>query len=303
MIFRFLLFLLLAGLAGGFWWYNYSEKANKPLQTLLVELEREKVDAVEIQLPEKAAFLLKKTADTWVGTQGNASFRVKEEVVDSLLIPISNIQTERMLGDEEKADVKTKPIKVAYFQKGALLEAFELRRIRDEKGWYTLFRFSDRPELYKLSADIWPFFDQPVKEYRYFEFVDLKPESVLELGLSPQPQAVFSLQKDSTGWHSKDIPAAWIPAWLERLQGLQGEEHADYFDPVAGSGLLSFSVDLRLEGEEEPLRIFVYRDTLGASEFILHCSQYPDHFFQSDSSGLYQLIVPEIFRDSSLILE
>ncbi|MCB0706826.1 MAG: hypothetical protein KDC34_16030 [Saprospiraceae bacterium] len=297
MLFRFLLLVLVCAIAGTFWWYRYAEKGDTPTESPLVSIQPDQVDAIEIRRSDSAnPLLIKKTGNNWLGTLATSSYLLRPEVVDSLLIPISRIHTVGLTNKKEFEAKESNWVQVSYYAAGVLLESFSIFNYPKEHSEKSFFQFKDKKELYELDSNIWPFYNRSFDAYRFFEFTDFDPNAVREIGISLEPYQIYSLEMDSMGWKSKELETDWVGSWLEQISGLNGMHHADHFDPIAGSGDLNCSLDIRLAGRVAPIQIYIYRDTTGIQEFVLNCSQFPSHFFWSDSSGLYSKLVPARLR-------
>lgn len=300
MAFRFILLALIIGITALCWKYFDAHNADTPFQVDLVTLDQDTIDAIEIRHKLSAdTLLIKREGTQWVGTLGTNSFFVRKELVDSLLTPIKQISSKGLFEPPASISMAKQSIDLRFFSSGQELVAFSLSEFPAE---HTLLQFKGKSEVFEVDEHIWPYYDRPISNYRVDDFIEFSSTEVTALGFSFEPNTIFTLRKDSLGWTGLETESDWVGSWLKGIENLDGKAFADQFDPIASSGLLYCSIDLRFDESETPLQIFIYRDTSGVSDFVLNSSQYPTHFFWSDSTGLFQQLVPAAFRESEILI-
>ena len=304
----FLLFIL--GMVIVFLLYKRDQKPpDHSLETTLMAIDTNLVSLISIRhrSHDGRDLLIKRVEEDWIATIGNLSFKARKSIADSLLLPLTAINSLQLvpiskdrhttLGftDRHKIEVNLTTV-------DGQMESFILGKsvpAADTIPDQTYFKLGGQDQVYLVEGLLRPFFDRHFSTYRSKDFLSFEPEQIMEIGLSAGPEDILVFQKDSTGWHRQDgnqIDGEEINSWLETVSKTKGELFFDSFDQFHSSEDLVYALHLQQANTEEPLRVFVYRDSTAQRPFIFHSSQYPENDFVSDSANLYRNLIEPVLQ-------
>jgi hypothetical protein len=302
----FLILLCIYGLTQFF-----SGKRESSFKAELIEVDTADVTSISIDPKgEVEEFTLKREGNQWIVTNGAVSVQATSNPVNSLLDNLTLIRTNRIAAkspdkwsEYEVAEGEGTRVKV--YRQDELLEDFIIGRFsfdQQARSGTSYIRLAGQEEVYAVDGFQMLSFNQGMTAYRNRTLLKLKPEmKIAELDYHT-PDSTYRFYRQNEQWTRNGTAAldsAAVATYLNALRNLSGEHFADDFDELKAGDYALKSIVLRGDNIEEPLRIDAYRDTTRERPFVLHSSQYPEVFFESDTSGLYKRVFgpPESFLE------
>lgn len=272
-------------------------------ETVLIRVDTSVVDAIKISTPlEDDPMVFVKTASSWIVSKGNTSVKAMEVPMNHLLGEISQISVSQIISDRSASWVdfgvgQDQGVRIEIFSDQEKLEDFVLGSVKTEDGNNSLesyIRLFDQKEIYAVKDKQLVYCTLPLDDYRQkkliqwpatFEITSIKLQYV---------DTLFQFSYQNNTWMEKEnllfLDSIGVPHYIKELKSISGGKFADDFDETAKEDLFYQSLTFSSSNGMEPLIINCYRDSTRENSFILHSCVYPDSWFESDSTGIFEKV-------------
>ena len=241
--------------------------------------------------------LLRRENEHWTVSKHNKTVPAARETVRELLSSLQVIKASHIAAkssdkweEYEVGDDKASHLSVysgnkvlTDFYVGKFLVNQEARQIT------SFFRLNDREEVFAVEGMAGMVFGQGFDSYRDKRLLDLDLNSIDQLKFEGD-QHFMAAEKEGE-WlldGSERIDSNKIQGFLINLLSMSGEAFANDFNPDAGQAKLLKKLTISGSNMPEPVVVRCWQDTTVSKPFIIQSSQFPESFFVSDSSRLFQ---------------
>lgn len=274
----------------------FSGRPERTFSSELVQVDTSMVDKIELYpKPEQGEqpLILQRTDGSWTVTNGKISAPATNNAVTGILGQLSLTKAKRVVA---KATDKWKDyevdeahgIRVKAYTGDIVLADFMVGRFNfnpQTRQAISYLRLSDEEEVYAVDGFLSMTFGQDINAFRNKQILKLEgDEEVSSLQLQTG-EGEIQFQKSGTTWMTDNTPvdSTAMASYLSGLRFVAGNTFVDDFMPAG-----KIAHTLRIVAGTEPVTIRAYPSTGGDPDFVIQSSQYPDAFFASDSSGIYQ---------------
>jgi len=300
----FFALLVLGGTGYVLYWF-FSGNPPQPFSAPLLQVDTAKVTSLLIEQNNgTTAFSFLRQAEGWILSSEQTNSKAATAVVQTLLSAWNGAPTQAVVG-KDRAAWKTfgvdaaQGVRVRLYQADQLLEDFVVGNADTDSQTQaprSYLRLSGATEVYAVQGEFAAFFHQDFSTLRNATLLQLEPTAViiaLELKLS---DTTLQLQQTPTGWKMDTLrlDSAAVHRYLQQLHQVRGTTFADDFDEVHGSKYRHQTLTIKVKNREEPFVLTCYRDSLRQPPFVLHSSQNPETFFESDSMGIYRVVFEKV---------
>ncbi|SHI64333.1 DUF4340 domain-containing protein [Pseudozobellia thermophila] len=270
----------------------------------IIELDTAAIDKLSIYPPARTSeepIHISRSQNGWEVSRGTIRSKANQTLVKSALGQLQDIKAQRLVAKTEdkwasyeltdslarKLEIQDKDggTSTVYFGKTSYDQPATPQYGPASTTGSTYFRINDRPETYTLKNQIASAFNRTFNTWRNSEFIKLKEEDIKEVKFERAGEEAFSLLKKDSTWTLSGLQAdsTKVARYLNTLRNQSSSRFADDFEP-----------------KEEALRTLTVRgasmDDLvvkayagdSENEFLLHSSQHPETYIESDSTGLYK---------------
>ncbi len=270
----------------------------------LIELDTSRISSIMIQPrePESPEILLKREETGWIVSNSALNTRATPASVTGLLTSIQLIRTQRVAA---KSPDKWRDFEVEDGM-GTRIRVFEGDQ---KKADFMVGRFSFNPqtqsgvsyirlegsdEVYAIEGFQLLSIGQGLDAYRDKTLLRLNSDMQVEELSFEYPDSAFAIRRGEKGWllnGAMALDSARVEDYINFLRNVSGSTFADDFDETTAASLPRQTIRLKGPNIDPPFVIQVYRDTTRERPFVIHSSQNPSAWFDSDSTGVYLRLV------------
>lgn len=296
--------LILAGAGYGLF-QLFSSKKEAIFQANLIAVDTAMVSSVLLSNnPHSGTDLsfLRENED-WIISNEQIHIKVSATIMQELLKMVTAVKTNEVVAKDRKSWKiygvdELQGVRIRLYNEKKLLEDFVVGKSDTNPQTQeplSYLRLTGEDEVYVVMGNIAAVFGQNFTDARSRLILQLAPSVEITELKYQLPDTTWHFIQTSEGWKSGDLLLDSIPIirYLQQLRHISGDVFADDFDEVQGSKHLYQTLTIQGKNIEEPLVITCYRDTTLQMQFIIHSSQNPEAFFESDSTGIYK----KIFRN------
>ncbi len=244
-------------------------------------------------------FTLVRENKKWLITYHTRTVAALPKMVDKLLTPLQSVPTQDPISTktadwEEYGLEEATAIRVQIYEQEVLLEDFWVSPLTEKDSLgvpKTFVRLDGQEEVFRVDGKLSQVFQMPFHQFRDATVLQLDRSlefKTLEYFLKPDSSLYFAKARH---WQNDTLAASLdsvaLQSFLATLQPVRSTDFADRFDETQATE--AFHRALELGTVTAPIRIECYQDSTWRLPFVLHSSQNPDTYFESDSTGLYQL--------------
>lgn len=277
--------------------HYFSTREKPPLQTELIVLDTSQVSAIHLHLPQQADthIRLQREQTGWIASNGRRHVRALQPPIDALLNTLQRVSTMDVLATrpEQWAEYgleEEQATRVSIFVEHHLQRDFLVNSSGSEDGLAWL-RFVGEAEVYAVIDLQVALLQRPFRAYRPTTLLSVADQAKIERFEYILPDTVLAFGRRGAGWQlndSLDLDPARVNRYLQGLRNVQGEHFADDFDDKDAADLRLHSLLLQVAGQDQPLLINVYLDSMRQLPYVLHSNQNPSAWFGADSLLVYQ---------------
>lgn len=153
----------------------------------------------------------------------------------------------------------------------------------------SFFRLKKGQEIYAVEGMAGMMLSQGFSSYRNKDLLKLDHYAVGQL--SYEGDATYEAKWTGEQWllnGTIPLDSNKVRNFLLNLRSMSGEEFVDGFDPEANSEKLLKKLTISGSNMAEPVIVRCWQDTTLAKPFVIQSSQFPESFFESDSSRLFK---------------
>lgn len=310
---RRLFFLGLLAISGFLLYQTLWRNATSQIQAFPMPVMEGPLDSVQTILvdfilgEEEQHLLFRQEGGRWLVSNGALSAPAENNAMQHLIEVLTQLQIDSLLSESERDQTRyrvtpAQAYRVQFRSDTRVLTTFLLSKPyqgaeKEEPGVF--LRYQNAQEIFAVRAPSqWPL-SFSFQQFRAKFFAGVSGEEVDQIYWCPGQDTLLLEAQDSL-WLLDEKPLDWVDAYLLSLEKLEGGQFNDRFNPVASSHLRHQFVEFHADGIFPVLRVDCYYDSVQVPPFILHSSQQPDVFFQSDSAGLYQLLFQPFAQLDSL---
>jgi len=309
---RRLFFLGLLAISGYFLYQTLWRNATEQVQAFPIPVMDWPLDSVQtihldfISAEEEQHLLFRREGNRWLVSNGALSAPAEITAMQQLIDLLEQLQLDSLLSESRREQDRyrvtpERAYRVQFRSDARVLTTFFLSQPYQgvEKEEPDVFlRYEKAKEIFAVrEPPQWPLM-LSFQQFRA-KFGGLTAGEVDQVYWC-RGQDTTLLQWQDTTWLLGETQLDWMDSYLSNLEDLKGVGFDDRFNPVASGHLLSQFLEFHAGGTFPLLRVDCYFDSVRVPPFILHSSQQPDVFFQSDSAGLYRLLFQPFVQLDSL---
>lgn len=285
---------------------NYLKKnSSTTFNPEVIQLDTSAIVKLTIYPPAEKAedpIYISRSKNGWEVSQGNIKSKANQTLIKSALGQLQDIKAQRLVAKTadkwatyeltdslaRKLEIQEKDggkINTVYFGKTSYEQGASSQYGGASMKGYTYFRTNDKPETYTLINQISSAFDRKFNTWRNSEFIKLNKEDITEVKFERDGQEDFTLQKKDATWTIMGIrpDSIKVARYLNILRNQSSSLFVDGFTPKEGA----FRT-MTISGKSmDNIIVKAYVDSV-ENKFLLHSSQHPETFVESDSTGLYK---------------
>lgn len=286
------LFLFALALVGYGLSQYWSEQRGPEFAATLLQLDTTELEAVRVAPPQGEAFRLVRLGDRWLLSREHVHVTARPSSVAALLKGLQHIETTAIVTREPTEwpdygldDKQGLALELTFRDGGAerlVIGRFQMNPERESVEAFA--RLPGQREVFAVKGWSLTGIDPDFDHYRSNQLLKLD---------SPPDQFILRLRDtthrfryDSLGWwrDGRLLPDSLgsDPAQWQRLNPLA---FADDFDELSATDHRLARLVFPLANDSITLDVF--QDTTRETPFVLHSSQFPDHWLAEDSTGWY----------------
>ncbi len=299
-----ILLLLIALLVGYGLLQRYWAQSRPSFRTELLQIDTAAVDLLQItDLSTQTEFLIRRLGNRWLINQANVNTPADQAAINHLLGSLVGLET-RYLAEAEPKRWKVYELaagqgtRLGVYVNNQLQEAFIIGTNyynRQTETAVSYVRLDGQREVYAVDGE-----RLNRKSLQFDRVIDKRV-----LTLDPATVTQFSVQlADSTYVFTRQkqhwLLNAFLPlrekpirSFLHQLADLKANTLATDFDELQADSLFHHRLIVETTDPTADYQISCYRDSTRQLPFIIHSSQYPDSWWATDSSSLFQAISPD----------
>lgn len=241
----------------------------------------------------------KKNGD-WTATLDGKTTQVEKQRIDALLASLVKIEAQRVLAKSQDKwpeyeigegathiQVKGSGKEIANFYLGG----FKFDQANRSASSY--LRKAGDPSVYLIDGFLAMQFNQGFNSFRNRQLLKVPAGQVNLISLEMQSAEKMGISRMEDSWYfagMETLDSSAVAGYLSQIANLQGSEFADSFNPGSAGKIATLSLSVE-GGENRELYCYASGDSL--KPFVFASNQFPESFFLSDSSGLYQRTIIE----------
>jgi len=279
-------------------WQTFVPKALPEFEAELWQIDTTSVTSVH-WMNTAGEFTLVREGKKWLITHHTRTVAALPKTVEKLLTPLQSVPTQDpisvKIADWKKYGVdEATAIRGQVYDHDAILEDFWVSPLteKDSLGMAkTYVRLAGQEEIFRVDGKLSQVFRMPFHQFRDATVLEL--DSLLEINTLE-----YFLQSDSSLFFAKAqhwqndtvatvLDSSVVQSFLATLQTVHSTDFADRFDETRIPETFHRALELGI-ATQPTIRIECYQDSTWQMTFVLHSSQNPGTYFESDSTGLYQ---------------
>jgi hypothetical protein len=298
----FLFLIILASLIyGAYQFFPLPQKDSFELELINIKLDA--VNTISINMPKEEEFILTRSENDWIATKENLNTKVLKPRVKELLKALQSIKTEKIITtkseewstygvDEESG------IQVQVYENERPKRDFIIGQGTNKDTAYV--RFANEVEVYAIDGSQMAPIRESFDNYRDKTFLSLPASAkITDIKLTTALDT-FDLKNTGEGWilnEKQVLDSTLIAEYLNKLSYIEGHQFADDFDELKAREFPITQLQITDHHSSEIFEIQCFSDTLNSErDFVLHNRAFPDQYFASDSSGLYQDLINDLLK-------
>lgn len=277
----------------------FSGKNERTFNPEIISVDSTQVTSIIVQAKADSLqqILLRRESNGWTVSKNNKTVAASMESVQQLLASLSLVKSayiaaksEEKWAEYELAEGKASHLTVysgnkvlADFYVGKYSVNPEARQIT------SFFRLKKGQEIYAVEGMAGMMLSQGFSSYRSKDLLKLDHYAVGQL--SYEGDATYEAKWTGEQWllnGTIPLDSNKVRNFLLNLRSMSGEEFVDGFDPEANSEKLLKKLTISGSNMAEPVIVRCWQDTTLAKPFVIQSSQFPESFFESDSSRLFK---------------
>lgn len=292
----FLLLLAIFGISRIF-----SDKNERSFDPDLVKVDSTQVTSVIVQSKADGfeQVLLRREAEGWTVSKNNLTQPVDPPSVHQLLAVLSYVRSSYIAAKKEEKwdefelkDGQASHI-VVYGGNKVLADFYAGKyTVNPEVNQITSFlRLKKGAEVYAVEGMAGMLLAQGFDSYRSKQILKLDHYAVGKLDYEGDLPYTIALEGGQWLKNGKvALDSNRVRSFLLNLRNMSGETFVDKFSPEASQDKLLKKLTISGSNMPQPVIVRCWQDTTLAKPFVIQSSQFPESFFESDSTRLFARI-------------
>lgn len=306
---RFFLFIGLTALA--YFVINNAGtfKNSMDLKTKLIPVDTSEITKI-VLFPRKNGVdetILTKTETGWIASKNIQNIRASKEKIEQTLKDIAQAKILRVVGQSKKKWAKyglneVNAQRVQLFSNGQKIIDLVMGNAQpgqdNPSQWVSYVRYHEGEEVYEVDTHLGITLRQPFEGYRNNVIFNIPVNSIEKVSLIEEDSTFTITQNNGSYFLNGDIllDSNRVQQYFRGIPNYHtNNTKTTYiygFDEVEQEDKLLKTLNIHCTNIAEPVKIYVYADSIRVPPFIIHSSLNKDTYFSSDSSGLFQKIFP-----------